>query len=147
MLSIFYASLPPFTGSVIWTYCHLSICHRLWFAGKERAPGVSLRENAEVLLGPSAQRCQRKIGPATRYPPHHSDSLDPRRVMEITCEVARLGESLSRRHQDTEKSSRPERRRPRRHQQLSAMTLRQSRVTKYVKMRCQFLRLLDSKAG
>ena len=29
----------------------------------------------------------------TRYPPHHFDSLDPRRVMEITFEVARLGES------------------------------------------------------
>ena len=26
----------------------------------------------------------------TRYPPHHFDSLDPRRVMEITFEVARL---------------------------------------------------------
>ncbi len=33
------------------------------------------------------------------------DSLDPRRVMEITIEVARLDESLSRRHKDTEKSS------------------------------------------
>ena len=33
------------------------------------------------------------------------DSLDPRRVGEITFEVARLGESLSRRHKDTEKSS------------------------------------------
>ena len=30
--------------------------------------------------------------------------------------------SLSRRHQDTEKSSRPERRRPRRHQQLTPLT-------------------------
>jgi hypothetical protein len=45
----------------------------------------------------------------TRYPPHHFDSLDPRRVMEITFEVARLGESLSRSHQDAEKTSRPER--------------------------------------
>jgi hypothetical protein len=35
----------------------------------------------------------------TRYPPHHSDFLDPRRVMEITFEVARLDESLSRSHQ------------------------------------------------
>jgi hypothetical protein len=34
----------------------------------------------------------------SRYPLQHSDSLDPRRVMEITIEVARLGESLSRRH-------------------------------------------------
>ena len=33
----------------------------------------------------------RKIGPITRLP--HSDSRDPRRVMEITFEVARLGES------------------------------------------------------
>jgi hypothetical protein len=49
----------------------------------------------------------------TRYPPHHSDFLDPRRVMEITIEVARLGESLSRSHQDTEKNSCPPRcRRP-----------------------------------
>ena len=32
----------------------------------------------------------------------------------------RLGESLSQRHQDTEKTSRPERRRPRRHQHLTA---------------------------
>ncbi len=45
----------------------------------------------------------------TLYPPHHFDSLDPRRVMEITFEVARLGESLSRSHQDAEKTSRPER--------------------------------------
>ena len=56
----------------------------------------------------------------TRYPPHHFDSLDPQRVMEITFEVARLGESLSRRHQDTEKTSRPEHRRPLRHQHLTA---------------------------
>jgi hypothetical protein len=34
---------------------------------------------------------------------------------------------LSRRHQDTEKNSLPERRRPRRHQRLRAMTLRQLR--------------------
>ena len=34
--------------------------------------------------------------------------------------------SLSRRHKDAEKTSRPERRRPRRHQQVSAMTLRNS---------------------
>ncbi len=33
------------------------------------------------------------------------DSLDPRSVGEITFEVARLGENLSRRHKDTEKSS------------------------------------------
>ena len=32
----------------------------------------------------------------------------------------RLGENLSQRHKDTEKSSRPERRRPRRHQHLIA---------------------------
>ncbi len=47
------------------------------------------------------------------------ENLEARRVGEITFEVARLGESLSRRHGDTEKSSRSERRRPRRHQQLS----------------------------
>ena len=41
------------------------------------------------------------------------DSLDPRRVIEITFEVARLGESLSRSHQDAEKTSSPARcRRP-----------------------------------
>ena len=33
------------------------------------------------------------------------DSFDPRRVMEITFEVARLGESLSQSHQDAEKIS------------------------------------------
>ena len=56
------------------------------------------------------------------------------------------GESLSRRHQDTEKSSQPERRRPRRHQQLTAMTLRQLHQTQCVKMRGEFLHLLDSNA-
>jgi len=49
-----------------------------------------LRGNAEVLLGPSAQRCPENW---TRYPPHHSDFLDPRRVMEIIFDVARIGES------------------------------------------------------
>ncbi|MCX6963272.1 MAG: hypothetical protein NTZ08_12635 [Verrucomicrobia bacterium] len=39
---------------------------------------------------PSAQRCPENW---TRYPLQHFDSLDPRRVMEITFEVARLGES------------------------------------------------------
>ena len=47
-------------------------------------------------------------------------------------------------HEDTEKSSRSERQHPRRHQQLSAMTLQQLRETKCVKMRGKFLRLLDS---
>jgi hypothetical protein len=56
------------------------------------------------------------------------------------------GASLSRRHQDTEKSSRPERRRPRRHQRLIAITLRQLRQTQCVKMGWHFLHLLDSKA-
>ena len=74
------------------------------------------------------------------------DSLDPRRVMEITFEVARLGESLSRSHKDAEKSSRPERRRPRRHQHLIAMRLQRPRETQCVKMRGQFVRLLDSNA-
>ena len=41
------------------------------------------------------------------------DSLEPRCVMENTFEVARLGESLSRSHQDAEKTSCPARwRRP-----------------------------------
>jgi hypothetical protein len=66
--------------------------------------------------------------------------------MEITIKVARLGASLSRRHQDTEKSSRSERRRPRRHQQLFAMTLRQLRQTQCVKTRGQFVLLPDSNA-
>jgi hypothetical protein len=59
--------------------------------------------------------------------------------MEITFEVARLGESLSQSHQDAEKISRPERRRPRRHQQFSAMTPRQFRQTHCVKIRDQFV--------
>ena len=54
--------------------------------------------------------------------------------------------SLSRSHKDAEKSSRPERRRPRRHQQVSAMTLRQDREIQRAKMRGKFLRLLNSKA-
>ena len=66
--------------------------------------------------------------------------------MEITFEVARLGESLSRRRQDAEKSSRSERRRPRWHQQLFAMTLRQLRETQCVKTRGQFVLLPDSNA-
>jgi hypothetical protein len=65
----------------------------------------------------------------------------PGHFYHIAC-----GASLSRRHQDTEKTSRPERRRPRRHQQLIAMTLRQLCETQRVKMRGQFLRLLDSNA-
>jgi len=65
----------------------------------------------------------------------------PRRFQHIAC-----GASLSRRHQDTEKSSRPERRRPRRHQQLSAMTLRQLCETQCVKMRGKFLFLMDLNA-
>ena len=55
--------------------------------------------------------------------------------------------SLSRRRQDTEKSSCSERRRPRRHQQISAMTVRQDRSTQCGKIRCQFLRLPDSIAS
>ena len=74
-------------------------------------------------------------------------SLRARRVGEVTFEVARLGESLSRRHKDTEKSSCSERRRPRRHQQISAMTVRQDRSTQCGKIRCQFLRLPDSIAS
>ena len=70
------------------------------FVGTPRSSSAHLLSDANGKLGPR---------PATRYPPHHSDSLDPQRVMEITFEVARLGESLSQRHQDTEKTSRPER--------------------------------------
>ena len=66
--------------------------------------------------------------------------------MEITIEVARLGESLSRSHQESEKSFRPERRRPRRHQHLIARKLQQPRQTQCVKMRGQFVLLPDSKA-
>ena len=77
------------------------------FVGTPRSSSAHLLSDANGKLGPR---------PATRYPPHHSDSLDPQRVMEITFEVARLGESLSRNHQETEKNSRPDRRRPRRHQ-------------------------------
>jgi len=75
------------------------------------------------------------------------ENLDARRVAEISFEIARLGESLSRRHGDTEKSFRSERRRPRRHQQLSARTLRKLRKTQYHKIRSQFLRLPDSNAS
>jgi hypothetical protein len=57
------------------------------------------------------------------------------------------GAILSRRHGDTEKSSRSERRRPRRHQLLSARALRKLRKTQCVKMRGQFLRFRDSKAS
>ena len=57
------------------------------------------------------------------------------------------GASLSRRHKDTEKSSCSERRRPRRHHRLFAMTLRKLRETQCVKMRGHFLRLPDSSAS
>ena len=55
-------------------------------------------------------------------------------------------QNLSQSHQDAEKSSRPERRRPRRHQQLSAMTLRQLRQTQCVRMRSPFSLFLNSNA-
>ncbi len=42
--------------------------------------------------------------------------------MEITFEVARLGENLSRRHKDTEKSSCSERRRPRRNHRFAPVS-------------------------
>jgi hypothetical protein len=90
------------------------------FAGKKRVGGLSLRGNAEVPFSPSAQRMPTgrlanlwHLDALKRF-----DSHNPQRVMEITFEVARLGERLSRRHKDTEKSSRPERRCPRRHQHL-----------------------------
>gem|GEM_PF-5049046 len=53
---------------------------------------------------------------------------------------------LTTQHQDTEKSSRPERRRPRWHQHLTAMTLRQLRQTKRIKILCQFLCFMNSNA-
>jgi hypothetical protein len=53
---------------------------------------------------------------------------------------------LSRRHKDTKKSSRPERRRPRRHQDLIAMTLRQLRQTQCIKIQGQFVLTPNSKA-
>jgi hypothetical protein len=49
-------------------------------------------------------------------------------------------------HEDTEKNSLPERRRPRRHQHLIAMTLRQLCQTQCIKMWGQFLRFMDSNA-
>jgi hypothetical protein len=55
------------------------------------------------------------------------DSFDPRRVMEITFEVARLPGKPLTETQDTEESSRPERRRPRRHQNLRARQVWQLR--------------------
>ena len=81
-----------------------------------------------------------RVPPSTPTPSIHAESWrSPSR-----SPVCR--ESLSRRHQDTEKSSQPERRRPRRHQQLTAMTLRRLHQTQCVKMRGEFLHLLDSNA-
>jgi hypothetical protein len=57
-----------------------------------------------------------------------------------------LGKTSHGANQDTEKSSQPEHRCPRRHQQLSAMTLRQLHEIMCVKMPVHFLRLPDSKA-
>ena len=70
-----------------------------------------------------------RVPPSTPTPSIHAVSWKSP-LRSLAC-----GASLSRRHQDTEKSSQPERRRPRRHQQLSAMTLRQLRETQCVKMR------------
>ena len=53
---------------------------------------------------------------------------------------------LARRHKDAEKTSRPERRRPRRHQHFIAMTPRQVHPTQRVKIRGEFLLLRDSSA-
>jgi len=92
----------------------------------EGRPGESLsrsHQDAEKSSRPERRRPRRPLCSAmptencsplaTRHSPHLLDSLDPRRVMEITFEVARLGESLSRRHKETEKSSCPPRcRRP-----------------------------------
>ena len=79
--------------------------------------------------------------------PIPATSLRLPRSMEITFVVARLGASLSRRHQDAEKSSRSERRRPRRHQHFIAMRLQQPRQTQRVNTRGQFLCLQDSEAS
>ena len=49
-------------------------------------------------------------------------------------------------HQDTEKSPRPERLGPRRHQHLIALTLLKLRQSQCIRMRGEFLRLLDSNA-
>ena len=77
-------------------------------------------QRAEQLLASIRKKIRERGGPTNpellqkKYPAavwhlldalKRFDSLDPRRVMEITFEVARLGESLSRRHKDTEKSS------------------------------------------
>ena len=64
----------------------------------------------------------------------------------VWSKVARLRGKPLTETQDTEKSSQPERRRPRRHQQLTAMTLRQLHQTQCVKMRGQFVLSPDSKA-
>ena len=40
----------------VWTYCHKSIYQPLWFLGRDQAGGLPLYGNAEVLLGPFAQR-------------------------------------------------------------------------------------------
>ena len=82
----------------MWTYCHLSICHRTGFAGKKRAGGGPLYGNAGGPPRPAYSAMPTENW--TRYPPHHFDSLDPRRAREITIEVARPGESLSRSHQN-----------------------------------------------
>jgi len=67
----------------------LSIYRRIGFAGKKGAGGVSLRANAEVLLGPPLlSDANGKLDPLPAL--KRFNPLDPHRVMEITFEVARL---------------------------------------------------------
>jgi hypothetical protein len=74
-----------------------------------------------------------------------SSTLGSSRKKSATRDIYRpLG--LARRHKDTEKTSRPERRRPRRHQHFIAMTPRQVHPTQCVKIRGEFLPLRDSSA-
>ena len=79
-----------------------------WVCGKEtRGRGFASWERRGPPRPPLLSDDNGKLDPLPAL--KRFDSLDPRRIMEITFEVARLGESLSRSHQDTEKSSRPER--------------------------------------
>ncbi len=90
--------------------------------GKKRVGGVSLRGNAEVPLGPSAQRYQREHWRTSgiRMPSNASTPSIYAVSWRSPLRSPAFGKSLSQRHKDTEKSSRPERRRPRRHQHLIA---------------------------
>jgi hypothetical protein len=76
------------------------------------------------------------------------DSLDPRCVMEITLEVARLrGNPLTEAREDGEKFSLGTPTSSSASATLSARTLRKLRKTQYLKIGSQFLRLPDSNAS